>query len=72
MEGAINEAYRKSPNWPLIVNLRMDPYEVSPDSASYLIPPLYSVLDRVLPIPDGVLVYGKDNCPIQVNRYSVP
>jgi arylsulfatase A-like enzyme len=28
MEGAINEAYRKTPSWPLIVNLRMDPYEV--------------------------------------------
>ena len=35
MEGAINEAYRKTPSWPLIINLRMDPYEVSPDSALY-------------------------------------
>ena len=36
MEGAINEAYRKSPSWPLIVNLRMDPYEVGPDAALYI------------------------------------
>jgi arylsulfatase len=36
MEGAINEAYRKTPSWPLIINLRMDPYEVSPDSALYI------------------------------------
>ena len=35
MEGAINEGYRKTPSWPLIINLRMDPYEVSPDSALY-------------------------------------
>ena len=36
MEGGINEAYRKSPSWPLIINLRMDPYEVSPDSEMYI------------------------------------
>ena len=36
MEGAINEAYRKTPSWPLIVNLRMDPYEVGPDAALYV------------------------------------
>ena len=36
MEGSIAEAYRKTPSWPLIINLRMDPYEVSPDSAMYL------------------------------------
>jgi arylsulfatase len=36
MEGSINEAYRKSPSWPLIVNLRMDPYEVGPDAALYI------------------------------------
>ena len=36
MEGAINEAYRKTPSWPLIINLRMDPYEVSPDSSMYV------------------------------------
>ena len=35
-EGAINTAYRKTPSWPLIVNLRMDPFEVSPDSAMYI------------------------------------
>ncbi|MEE4293742.1 MAG: arylsulfatase [Xanthomonadales bacterium] len=36
MEGNIAEAYRKTPSWPLIINLRMDPYEVSPDSAMYV------------------------------------
>jgi len=36
MEGAINEAYRKTPSWPLIINLRMDPFEVSPDAAMYI------------------------------------
>lgn len=36
MEGNIAEAYRKTPSWPLIVNLRMDPYEVSMDSAMYV------------------------------------
>jgi arylsulfatase len=36
MEGAINEAYRKTPSWPLIVNLRMDPFEVGPDAALYI------------------------------------
>ncbi len=36
MEGAINDGYRKSPSWPLIINLRMDPYEVSPDSSMYV------------------------------------
>jgi arylsulfatase A-like enzyme len=36
MEGSINEAYRKTPSWPLIINLRMDPYEVSPDSSMYV------------------------------------
>ena len=36
MEGAINEAYRKTPSWPLIVNLRMDPYETGPDSGMYI------------------------------------
>ena len=35
-EGAINTAYRKVPSWPLIVNLRMDPFEVSTDSAMYI------------------------------------
>ena len=36
MEGSINEAYRKTPSWPIIVNLRMDPYEVGPDAALYV------------------------------------
>jgi len=36
MEGAINEAYRKSPSWPLIVNLRMDPFEDGPNSSMYV------------------------------------
>ncbi|MDH3643189.1 MAG: arylsulfatase [Gammaproteobacteria bacterium] len=35
MEGSINEAYRKSPSWPLVINLRQDPFEVTPDSALY-------------------------------------
>ena len=26
-EGAINTAYRKTPAWPLIVNLRADPFK---------------------------------------------
>ena len=29
-EGAINTAYRKTPAWPLIVNLRADPFESAP------------------------------------------
>ena len=36
MEGAINEAYRKTPSWPLVINLREDPFEVSPDAARYI------------------------------------
>ena len=36
MEGAINEAYRKTPSWPLVVSLRQDPFEVSPDAALYI------------------------------------
>jgi len=36
MEGAINEAYRKTPSWPLVINLRMDPFEVGPDAAMYV------------------------------------
>ncbi|MFT5042828.1 MAG: arylsulfatase A-like enzyme [Hyphomicrobiaceae bacterium] len=35
MEGAINEAYRKTPSWPLVVNLRQDPFEVTPEAAMY-------------------------------------
>jgi len=36
MEGAINTAYRKTPAWPLLINLRADPFEVSQDSAMYI------------------------------------
>ncbi len=36
MEGAINEAYRKTPSWPILINLRADPYEVSYKSALYI------------------------------------
>ncbi len=36
MEGSINEAYRKTPSWPLIVNLRMDPFEDGPNSSMYV------------------------------------
>ena len=36
MEGGINEAYRKAPSWPLVINLRQDPFEVTPDSALYI------------------------------------
>lgn len=35
MEGAINEAYRKTPSWPILINLRADPYEVSWKSSMY-------------------------------------
>ncbi|WP_420581284.1 arylsulfatase [Reichenbachiella sp.] len=35
MEGSINEAYRKSPSWPLVINLRADPFEVSWKAALY-------------------------------------
>jgi arylsulfatase len=35
LEGAINEAYRKQPAWPILFNLRADPYEVSHKSALY-------------------------------------
>ncbi|MDH3323177.1 MAG: arylsulfatase [Flavobacteriaceae bacterium] len=36
MEGSIAEAYRKSPSWPIILNLRNDPFEVSMDSGLYI------------------------------------
>ncbi len=36
MEGAINEAYRKTPSWPIVINLRADPYEESYKSALYI------------------------------------
>jgi arylsulfatase A-like enzyme len=35
MEGSINEAYRKTPAWPIVINLRADPFEVSWKSAMY-------------------------------------
>jgi arylsulfatase A-like enzyme len=36
-EGAINTAYRKTPAWPIIVNLRADPFESAPhDSGMYV------------------------------------
>lgn len=35
MEGSINEGYRKQPAWPLAINLRADPYEVSWESSMY-------------------------------------
>ena len=37
MEGSINEAYRKTPSWPVVVNLRQDPFERTPfESDMYL------------------------------------
>ncbi len=35
MEGSINEGYRKSPSWPIAINLRADPFEVSWQAALY-------------------------------------
>jgi arylsulfatase len=36
-EGGINTAYRKTPAWPIIVNLRADPFESAPhDSGMYI------------------------------------
>ncbi|MGB5172589.1 MAG: sulfatase-like hydrolase/transferase, partial [Eudoraea sp.] len=34
-EGAINEAFRVQPAWPLVINLRADPYEVSWKASMY-------------------------------------
>ncbi|MEH0157119.1 arylsulfatase [Limibacter armeniacum] len=37
MEGPINEAYRKIPSWPVVVNLRADPFENAAfESANYI------------------------------------
>ena len=36
LDGGINTAYRKTPAWPLVYNLRADPYEVSSESALYI------------------------------------
>jgi arylsulfatase len=35
MEGAINEAFRVAPAWPLVINLRADPFEVSWKASLY-------------------------------------
>jgi len=35
MEGSINEAYRKTPSWPLVISLREDPFEVTPEAGLY-------------------------------------
>jgi arylsulfatase len=35
MEGSINEGFRKTPAWPLVINLRADPFEVSWKSSMY-------------------------------------
>jgi arylsulfatase len=37
IDGNLTTAYRKSPSWPIIVNLRQDPYERAPfESLMYL------------------------------------
>ncbi len=36
MEGPINQAFRVQPAWPVVINLRADPFEVSWKSAMYL------------------------------------
>jgi len=37
LEGAINTAYRKQPAWPILINLRADPYETAwKESALYI------------------------------------
>lgn len=36
MEGPINEAFRKTPSWPIVINLRADPFEASWHSALYI------------------------------------
>ncbi|MFD1315955.1 arylsulfatase [Namhaeicola litoreus] len=33
IEGDLTTAYRKSPSWPIIVNMRQDPYERAPDES---------------------------------------
>jgi len=37
MEGGINEAYRRTPSWPWVINLRMDPFERTPDESKMYI-----------------------------------
>ena len=36
MEGNISTAYRKTPSWPIVINLRADPFEVSYESSMYI------------------------------------
>jgi len=36
MEGSINEGYRKTPSWPIVINLRADPFEESWKSSRYI------------------------------------
>jgi len=36
MGGAITDACRMTPGWPLIINLRLDPCEVIPNAAMYV------------------------------------
>jgi len=36
MEGSINEGYRKTPSWPIVINLRADPFEESYKSSMYV------------------------------------
>ena len=37
LEGAINTAYRKTPAWPILINLRADPYETAwKESSMYI------------------------------------
>ncbi len=37
LEGAINTAYRKTPAWPILINLKADPYEMAwKESAMYI------------------------------------
>ena len=36
MEGDISTAYRKTPSWPVVINLRADPFEVSFESSMYM------------------------------------
>ena len=37
LEGAINTAYRKQPAWPILINLRADPYETAwKESSMYI------------------------------------
>ena len=37
LEGGINTSYRKTPAWPLVINLRMDPFERAPKESQMYI-----------------------------------